>query len=70
MNSYTRFISEERQKEILAEGKAEGKIEGKAEGEIKGMIKALYQIANMTIQDIAENLKITEEEVKQHLTTK
>ena len=82
VNSYTRFITEEKQKEILAKGRAEGiakgreegKIEGIAEGEIKGKIKgeitALYQIAHMTVTEIAERLKMTEEEVQKHLTEK
>ena len=74
INNYTRFISEERQKEIFAEGMAEGMAEGiskgELKGELKGMISALYQISNMTIKEIADNLKITEEEVKQYLTTK
>ena len=74
INSYARFITEEKQKEILAKGRAEGiakgKAEGKAEGKSEGKIEALYQIAHMTVTEIAEHLKMTEEKVQKYLTTK
>ena len=48
---------------VREEGKAEGKTEGKAEGKIEGKVESLYYDADFSVGQIAEKLKMSEEEV-------